>query len=401
MPTTGIYNYCAILDLTTKREYIPVPCAYYNGKSLFHIGTNKITQFVQFLRRYGFDFIRMMYFVTGFVKKVNMIYRLQEEGVAYANVEDMLEAMGGKQMKDLMKVLASDYMHNYLQWNKDLVNEFVAAPIRLYYGQSTSVNAFVGTVSVVMIDSLWRVVGGNHQIAECVLKDSGASLVMDDVISVTRIEEGDSVKYTIVTADGKSEGYDVVIIANPLNSSSIKYENFSSDVYTEAARTPYQRFVTTFCKGKINQQFFEEQADTPNFPQGIITTEVESLPFNFGGIGAVVPSDIPEDDVWKYRVPLDEEPVRVWEVASPKPLTRDHCLGLCPGADPDSTVCYDWLGFPQHIPPYEAPPFILDDGVFYINAIEMAASTMEMTAIGAKNAALLASNYLTLNLNNS
>ena len=280
-----IYNCCAILDLTTKREYIPVPCAYYNGKSLLHIGTNKIAQFVQFLRRYGFDFIRMMYFVTGFVKKVNMIYSLQEEGVAYANVEDMLEAMGGKQMRDLMKVSASDYMHNYLQWNKDLVNEFVAAPIRLYYGQSTSVNAFVGTVSVVMIDSLWRVVGGNHQIAECVLKDSSASLVMDNVISVTRIEEGDSVKYTIVTADGMSEGYDVVIVANPLNSSSIKYENFSSNVYIKAATTPYQRFVTTFCKGKINQQFFEEQADIPNFPQGIITTEVESLPFNFGGIG--------------------------------------------------------------------------------------------------------------------
>ena len=64
-------------------------------------------------------------------------------------------------------------------------------------------------------------------------------------------------------------------------------------------------------------------------------------------------------------------------------------------------MCYDWLGFPQHIPPYEAPPFILDDGVFHINAIEMAASTMEMTAIGAKNAALLARNYLTLNLNKS
>ena len=42
--------------------------------------------------------------------------------------------------------------------------------------------------------------------------------------------------------------------------------------------------------------------------------------------------------------------------------------------------------------------FILDDGVFYVNAVEKAASAMEMSAIGAKNCAILAYEYLQKNL---
>jgi prenylcysteine oxidase/farnesylcysteine lyase len=386
------------IGLTAKGESIPVPCGYYNGKRLFHIGMNKVVQLVQFLWRYGFDFIKMTYFVTGFTRKLGSVYSLQEKRVAYANVESMLTAMGGNEMSNLMKISAHDYMLNDMHWNKELTDEFVRAPIRLYYGQNTSVNAFVGMVSILMIENIWRVVGGNHQVAECVLKDSGSSLVMEDVASVIKCVMDGSIKYTITTADGKiDEGYDIVIVANPLNTSSVRYENFSSDIYTAAATTPYQRFVTTFCKGKINQKFFGEKEDFTNFPQAIITTDVDSLPFKFGGVGIIVPSDVQQADAWKYHTPLHENPERVWEVASPEPLTRDQILMLFPESNPDDTVCHDWLGFPQHLPPYQAPSFILDDGVFYINAIEMAASTMEMTAIGAKNAALLARDYLVQN----
>ncbi len=54
----------------------------------------------------------------------------------------------------------------------------------------------------------------------------------------------------------------------------------------------------------------------------------------------------------------------------------------------------DWLAYPVYNPPEECPSFVLDSGMFYINGIEKAASAMEMSAIGGKNVALLARNYL-------
>ena len=45
-------------------------------------------------------------------------------------------------------------------------------------------------------------------------------------------------------------------------------------------------------------------------------------------------------------------------------------------------------------PPEEYAPFILADGLYYNNALENAASAMEIAAIEGKNSALLASKHL-------
>ena len=385
------------VDLSTKLEMDSSSVGIFDGKSLFQISGNTIIQSVQLLWRYGFDLFKMSSLVNRTLKQFCTIYNLQDGGKAYANVEDMLAAMGGEQMKDMMKTPASEYLKK-LRWNEKLINEIITGALRNNYGQGTSVNAFTALVALagMQSDSLWSVVGGNYQIAKCALKDSGASLVMDDVISVTKSEGEGSVKYAIATENGENnEGYDLVIVANPLNTSSVKYNNFSSDVYTAAATTPYHRTVASIYKAKINQKFFGLTTDIANFPQAILTTDMEAPPFKFNSVGALVPSEMKKDEMEKYRSSHRDDPERVWKVFSPQPLTREQCLSLFPEVDQiDDSVCCDWLAYPQYIAPYQAPSFILDDGVFYINAIEMAASAMEMSAIGAKNAALLARDYL-------
>ena len=59
-----------------------------------------------------------------------------------------------------------------------------------------------------------------------------------------------------------------------------------------------------------------------------------------------------------------------------------------------------WFAYPHYTPPEKFSPFVLDDGVFYVNAIERAASAMEMSAIGGRNAALLAKQYLLARMKN-
>ena len=54
-----------------------------------------------------------------------------------------------------------------------------------------------------------------------------------------------------------------------------------------------------------------------------------------------------------------------------------------------------WMGaYPAFDPPENFPPFQLNSGLYYANAWENSASAMEMAALGGRNVALLAAQYL-------
>jgi prenylcysteine oxidase/farnesylcysteine lyase len=53
-----------------------------------------------------------------------------------------------------------------------------------------------------------------------------------------------------------------------------------------------------------------------------------------------------------------------------------------------------WQAYPQFSPPEQYSPFLLAPGLYYNNAIENFASAMEMSAIAARNSALLAAQHL-------
>lgn len=50
--------------------------------------------------------------------------------------------------------------------------------------------------------------------------------------------------------------------------------------------------------------------------------------------------------------------------------------------------------YPAFDPPENFPPFQLNSGLYYANAWENSASAMEMAALGGRNVALLAAQYL-------
>ena len=62
----------------------------------------------------------------------------------------------------------------------------------------------------------------------------------------------------------------------------------------------------------------------------------------------------------------------------------------------DHTVIssFPWYAYPQFHPPEQYAPFRLADGLFYSNAMENAASCMEISAVSAVNNALLVQKYL-------
>ena len=57
------------------------------------------------------------------------------------------------------------------------------------------------------------------------------------------------------------------------------------------------------------------------------------------------------------------------------------------------TRIVDWYAYPEYSTEMDYVKFALVPGLYYINLIELAASTMEMSAAGGNNAALLIYNH--------
>lgn len=52
----------------------------------------------------------------------------------------------------------------------------------------------------------------------------------------------------------------------------------------------------------------------------------------------------------------------------------------------------DWLAYPEYGTEAREDRFVLAPGLYHVNAIEWAASAMEMSLVGARNVAILARN---------
>lgn len=172
--------------------------------------------------------------------------------------------------------------------------------------------------------------------------------------------------------------YDIILIATPLQRkiANITFRNFKPPIPEITSR--YHQTVTTLVHGHINATFFGYR-DPSQFELGsIFTTENPKLFFN--SVGVISPV--------KKTAPATPLHAPVWKVFSPELLTKEQLNLLF--SSYDSVLEKKWLAYPHYSPPEKSPPIVLHDHMYYLNGIEWTASAMEMSAIAAKNAALLA-----------
>lgn len=105
----------------------------------------------------------------------------------------------------------------------------------------------------------------------------------------------------------------------------------------------------------------------------------------YNSIGLLMPVD---DSVCSTNTALP-----VYKVFSGKPL-KDEQLKLL-FSEINNTEVVDWLAYPHYDSNQSMGEFELQPGLYHVNAIEWAGSAMEMSAIAARNIALLALKYLT------
>lgn len=178
--------------------------------------------------------------------------------------------------------------------------------------------------------------------------------------------------------------YDVVVIAAPLHQgkSDIAFPGFSPPIPSHFPGR-YHQTVSTLIHGKVNMSYLGSTAPASTFTvSDILTTDSKGCAIN--SLSSLDPVHIPQG----YKRPPASE-AKVWKVFSPQPLSQEQLRDIFISWDSVSET--RWLAYPSYRSLHrKAPPFILHDRLYYLNAVEWAASAMEMSAIAARNVALLA-----------
>ncbi|XP_056427430.1 prenylcysteine oxidase 1-like [Hyla sarda] len=361
----------------------------YNGDEfVFQESEWYLINVIKMIWNYGLNFLRMHMWVEDILDKFMRIYRYQTFDYSFSNTESLLHAIGGDDFITKVNVTIDEAMQKS-GFSQRFIDEIVVPAMRVNYGQGAKVNGFVGAVSLAGTDSgLWAVEGGNKLVCTGLLYASKAQLVQGTVTSVQEkvrpTKSGNKVRLYEVnyeTDKGPTlDMYDIVIIATPLTKElgNIKFLGFDPPI--ETVSKPYHQTVATFVHGRINTSFFGCPKPCQFSVSEILTTDGPNLFIN--SIGPVYPVK----PGTKHEISKASD-IKVWKVFSPEPLTDEQLRRLFESYH--AVIVKDWLAYPEYSPPEKLPPVILHHDIYYVNSIEWAASAMEMSAISAKNVALL------------
>ncbi|XP_063788156.1 prenylcysteine oxidase 1 isoform X1 [Pseudophryne corroboree] len=377
------------LGLNTRTPSSSLIGIYNGDEFVFQESEWYLINVIKMLWSYGLNFLRMYMWVEGVLDKFMRIYRYQTFDYSFSTTESLLHAAGGSDFTTKLNMTIDEAMQKS-GFSQRFINEIVVPAMRVNYGQGVTVNGFVGAVSLAGTDSgLWSVEGGNKLVCTGLIYASKAQLIQGTVTSVQEkvrpTKSGGTVRlYEVIyeTSTGSGQGmYDIIFLATPLNKgiANINFLGFSPPI--ETFSKPYQQTVATFVHGRINASFFGCSKPCQFDLSEILTTDnPKTFISSVSSVSPVKP--VPKPDVAKTS------DLKVYKVFSPDSL-MDYQLRLL-FESYHAVSERKWLAYPKYSPPEKLPPIILHPGIYYLNSIEWAASAMEMSAISAKNAVLLA-----------
>ncbi|XP_069370361.1 prenylcysteine oxidase 1 [Paralichthys olivaceus] len=375
------------------RKEVSTKMAIFDGKELtFEESDWFIINFLRMLWQYGFNLLRMQMWVESILDKFMRIYQYQQYGYSFSSVERLLHAMGGDSFLTLMNQTLEETMRSE-GFSQIFLNDFVAPITRVNYGQSVRIHGFAGASSLAGADSgQWTVDGGNKRVCSGLLYNSKSELIPARVTSISvkvrPSKSGTTTSYYEVSYVGESGSahslYDIVVIATPLHQgkSDITFSGFSPPIPSHYPGL-YHQTVSTLVHGLLNMSYLGTTEPPSDFTvSDVLTTDSKGSLIH--RLTSLDPVHIPAG----YKRPPASH-AKVWRVSSPQPLSQEHLQNMF--ISWDSVSENRRLAYPAYRPPHRrTPPFVLHNRLYYLSAVEWAASTMEMSAISARNVALLA-----------
>ena len=257
-----------------------------------------------------------------------------------------------------------------------MVYEFVDCISRVNYHQDGNINAFTDMVSLAGAGldggELFSVNGGNDRMIQAILTDkANVDIRLNQAVtSVTNLAltiNGPQ-KYEVLTTNGQRDTFDIVVVACPLDLANIDLPNYELKMDRE-----YQTVHANFIAGEIDYRYFN---NVENNPQTIFTIENEAIPFvSIAKTSFATDWDLPIYKVFSRQALADTFFNQTFKNRKGK-------------------IHQEWKAYTVLSPMKEWPPFKIDDGLFYINAMESAVSAMETEAIAARNIANLTLDFM-------
>ncbi|XP_059656315.1 farnesylcysteine lyase [Cornus florida] len=315
--------------------------------------TNSILMFV----RYGLSLFRMSNFVESTVN--NFLKYYDGSRPVFQTVDEMLKWAGLYNLTT--RTLQDELVDAGL--SPLLMQELVTVITRINYGQSVAISGLAGAVSLAGSGGgLWSIEGGNWQMALGLINRSDVSLHLNEEIeSISYL--GDY--YELNSTKGNSYTCTVAVVATPLDELNIRFFPAIS-----IPDRKLQHTHATFVRGLLNPVYFGFVA-VSEIPELVGTVEDPELPFS-------------SISVLKQHNETD----MTYKIFSREPMA-DTLLDRIFSVRRE-TIHIDWGAYPHYKAPEEFAPFILDgQHLYYVNAFENAASTMETSAVAAENIARL------------
>jgi len=209
------------------------------------------------------------------------------------------------------------------------------------------------------------VLGGNRKLPKSLVEFSKAKLHLNTAVTEV-IKEKDGT-YKLLSNSVQLGTFDHVVLAFPMEGSrsTVKFTGFSKTPYLSENKR-YHRTVATFVAGHVKPQY--------KYISDILSCDNSHF---FNSISLLHPTIL-----------VVAEKYPVYKIFSPNVLTKEQLNEIF--EEIQHVEVHDWLAYPEYnkIPP-KFPDFVLGPRLYYLNAIEWAASAIEMSLISGKNIALL------------
>ncbi|XP_022191114.1 prenylcysteine oxidase-like [Nilaparvata lugens] len=352
----------------------PGRAGIYNGKEFIFLESGwNIIDWIRMVYRYGlsnsYHFFRNIEFM---LDRFERAYSTLEKGYAFRSAEHMLEymhpsfpAMRNVTIEDAFRLEFGDLMYE----------EIILPIMRVNYGQGGNLHQFVGSVSLAgAMPELWSVKGGNRRVAEELLKASSALILRSPVYQILYNEFDRNYHLSFPqTSEGDlrhTEAYDIVVVAAPITENSEFPIDFGHNILTELYKPrPYHTTHVTIVEGSLNYSVFNCSVDP--LPTEIYTPN-SNLMFNS-----------------LSRLSKDDSKIELWKIFSDEPL-NDFELEMLFEEDFIVRLEKVWEAYPQYeVPAPIEDSFFIQQNMYYLNAVEWAASAIEMSVLSAKNIAVI------------
>jgi hypothetical protein len=347
-----------------------------NRTILLELGDSDFLNLIKIIWRYGFSPIKIKFHLNKLMTKFQKIYEILNNNELFCTLEDFLTRI---ELDELINQTIESYLISELGVNEQFIDEIVSSLIASIYNQHKEINAFAGIVNLIATNNqAYEITGGNsnliNKLIQFLRQNSRFRLNLNTKINQIILNEDGSYSLNVNKFQStKSEifqFYDAVIIACPINKARIEFINFPKNIPSKNKLPEFfQTNQKAYIQGELNPEFFNYPPDyilprimlSNNKTLSLTISEIVELKENFYAIQSdriIYESEISNSNLFKEGFDLVRE--YQWDYAYPKLI-------------------------PYNLT--DLPSFLLNDNLYYINAMEVASSCMKMELISSRNIA--------------